>query len=287
MKTLLKWAAVSLVLIFFACGSFNAETENNIKGKLFIIGGGKRPPELVVELIKASGIDTAGYAMILPMSSAEPDTAAYYAIRQFREQQLSGEKLKTFSFPGFSENTLDSLSNARLIYITGGSQVRFMDAIAGTGIEEAVRKAYENGATIAGTSAGAAVMSQLMITGDEKKYPEYTGDFRTIEADNIIIKPGLGLLQNSIIDQHFLYRMRMNRLMTVVLEYPEQTGIGIDESTAILVQNNKAVVLGLSQVVVLKNPLKNKKVSNGLIGGAAMDLSVYLPGDTFDLDVKK
>lgn len=286
MTLLNKWVSVSLAFIFFACGSFNAEVEDNIKGKLFIIGGGKRPPELVAQLIKASGIDTAGYAMILPMSSVEPDTAAYYAIKQFSEQQLSREKFKTFSFPDFSEISLDSLRNAVLIYITGGSQVRFMDTIAGTGIAEAIKKAYENGATIAGTSAGAAVMSQLMITGDEKKHPEYTGDFRTIEADNLIIKPGLGLLQKSIIDQHFIYRMRMNRLMTVVLEYPEQTGIGIDESTAILVQNNKVTVLGLSQVVVLKNPLRNKKVTNGLIGGRAMDLSVYLPGDTFDLELK-
>jgi cyanophycinase len=275
---------MGLAILFFACQNAEPVIEKTSNGKLFIIGGGKRPPELVTELIKTSGMDSAGYAMILPMPSAEPDTAAFYAIKQFTDQQLSPDRFMKFPFPEFSVQALDSLKKARLIYITGGSQVRFMDTIAGLGITEAIREAFNNGATIAGTSAGAAVMSQMMITGDEKKHPEYTGNFRTIEAENLIVKPGLGLLEKSIIDQHFIYRMRMNRLVTVVLEYPEQMGIGIDESTAIVVEDNKARVVGDWQVIVLRNTQRKNKIQNGLLGGAGMELSVYLPGDSFELD---
>lgn len=254
-------------------------------GKLFIIGGGDRPPGLVQAMVEASGLDTEGYAIILPMASSEPDTSAFYGIRQFTELGLPAEKFRTYNFVkgDYPTAALDSLRGARLIYITGGDQGRFMEVVLGSPVYDAIHQAYRQGALIAGTSAGAAVMSREMITGNEYKHPEYTGEFRTIEAENIEIKEGLGLMPGAIVDQHFIYRMRMNRLISVALEYPGLACIGIDESTAILVEGDSATVVGDAQVILLRNTNGKGIAHNGLLGGQGMELSVLLPGDRFRL----
>ena len=255
------------------------------KGKLFIIGGGKRPPELVSELITVSGIEKAGEIVILPMSSAEPDTSIFYGTKQFTDLGISRSRITGMHFvkDSIPTNWIEQLQHAELIYIPGGSQSRFMEAVLHTPIHDAIQAAYLNGATIAGTSAGAAVMSEKMITGDEYKHPKYTGNFRTIESKNIILAEGLGLLKNAIVDQHFIRRMRMNRLISVVIEYPDQLAIGIDESTAIIVEQNQARVVGLSQVIVIRNPNHEVREQNGLLGADNLELSVKLSGETFTL----
>lgn len=280
-KTIL-FSLASLFLLSCSNSTDQMNSYNAVnKGKLFIIGGGKRPESLVKKLIQVSGIDSTGYTVILPMSSSEPDTSAYYGALQFKKQGI--QNIAAFNFEKeVSPNAkwIDSLKNAQLIYITGGDQRRFMDIVLNTEIHEAIKEAYKKGATVAGTSAGAAVMSKKMITGDEIKH-EYTGDYRTIEQENMIIEEGLGLLENAIIDQHFIWRMRMNRLMTVAIEHPNETAIGIDESTAIIVSGNTAEVAGISQVIVIKNPNKEIIARDSLLGAKNMNLSVYLPGDTF------
>ena len=254
-------------------------------GKLFIVGGGGQPHSLVKSLVQISGADTTGYAVILPMSSSVPDTSAFYADKRFRKAGV--DEIVTYNIQDASAvqpARLDSIKNARLIYMTGGDQRRFMDIVRGTKVQEAIQQAFLDGTTVSGSSAGAAVMSKKMITGDEKKHPEYTGDFRTIEANNMIIKEGVGLLENVIVDQHFVKRMRMNRLLTVVIEYPGYTGVGIDESTAILVQGNKAEVFGESQVIVIRNPNQGVRKKNDLLAAQDLLLGVYVPGETFYLE---
>ena len=250
-------------------------------GKLYIIGGGRRTPAMVHEMIKLSGVDTAGYIMIIPQASEEPDTAAFYAKKQFERQ--GDFKYKVLSIEHDSiidDNQVADVRNAALVYITGGVQSKLMDIIGNGPVHEAIIEAYNNGATIAGTSAGAAVMSRLMLTGNEFKHPEYTGDFRTIEADNMEIVEGLGLLENAIIDQHFIWRMRMNRLLSVALEYPGYKCIGIDESTAIIVNKGIAIVTGESQVIVLQNPHEARVNDSGLLSGHGLVMDVLFAGDT-------
>ncbi|MCF8307465.1 MAG: cyanophycinase [Bacteroidales bacterium] len=282
-----------LVLIGFTACKQGSETkqkdtipiQEQADGKLFIIGGGSQPPSLVKSMVEASGADTTGYAVILPMSSSVPDTSAYYAAKRFRKAGV--DDIVTYNIQDASATSnarLDSLKSAQLIYMTGGDQRRFMDIVRGTKVQEAIRKAFLEGATVSGSSAGAAVMSKKMITGDEKKHPEYTGDFRTIEADNMIIKEGVGLLENMIVDQHFIRRMRTNRLLSVVIENPGYMGVGIDESTAILVQDNKAEVFGESQIIVISNPNGEVRQKDGLLAAEDLSLDVYVPGETFFLD---
>lgn len=285
----MKFKLYLIILIAFVTTQSCRENEHKLKqkakGKLFIIGGGKRSNELMKNLVEISGADSDGYALVLPMASEIPDTVTYSAIKQFNEIGLKNVfELNILPTQIISKSLIDSIKNACLIYITGGDQNRFMSLDKDNVITDAITDAYQKGATISGTSAGAAVMSKKMITGKEFKHDEYTGNFRTIEANNIEIVNGLGLLQNAIIDMHFIKRMRMNRLISVCLENPEEACIGIDESTAILVEGNNAKVYGQSQVIVLHHKTAETKIVNGLLGAENLDLSIYLPGDQFSIN---
>lgn len=281
-----KIVFVLISLIITVACNFTKENENldSKKGKLFIIGGGKKSPELLRKMARVAELDSSGYTIVLPMSSSVPDTSGYWIKQDLKKINVSN--VHVFNLQSKAKMTkmkLDSVKNASLVYITGGNQNTFMKIAGNTPLVPAIREAYEKGAVIAGTSAGAALMSKKMITGNEFKHPEYTGDFKTIEANNIEIKNGLGLLKNAIIDQHFIQRMRMNRLLSACLENPDQTGIGIDESTAILVEGNNATVYGEGQVIVIRNTQMKSRVKNGLLGGNNLNLSVYLPGENFKI----
>lgn len=253
-------------------------------GQLFIIGGGSRPPQMIERMIREAGLHQEGYAIILPMASAEADSAIIWSGEQFAAAGV--ENVAGFNFTQDQpprQSQLDSLIRASLIYISGGSQSRFMDIVGGTPLQEAITQAYHRGAMIAGTSAGAAVMSQKMITGDELRHPEYRSTFAVIESENLDLAQGLGLIDHAIIDQHFVWRSRHNRLITAVLEHPELPGIGIDESTAILVKGDTAEVVGDSQVLVYRNPQASRTILNHKMGGRQLVLDIYLPGDTFSI----
>lgn len=270
-----------ILLLFFLLSflSFDDKKEN---GKLFIIGGGKRPPSLVQRMADEANL-SSGYGIVLSMSSAEPDTSSFYGIKQFKElgyKNVHGMFYTSENPP--SLGALDSIKNASLIYITGGSQNRFMKRIEKTGIEKAIHDCYENGGMIAGTSAGAAVMSEVMITGDEKNYPIYEDTGRSIERNNLIYGTGLGMLDNVIIDQHFIQRSRYNRLISAVIEHPQLKGIGIDESTAILVKGKTAEVVGESQVIVMESPKGIQKDATKM-SAQQISLRILRNGDTLKL----
>jgi cyanophycinase len=283
MKYIILTMSFLAMIAMNACqGPVQHDTKEVPEGSLFIIGGGSRPPALVARMVDEAGLRDGGYAVILPMSSSLPDSAIIWSGEQFFAQGL--ENITGFNFlPGEPprQEWVDSLKNASLIYISGGDQSRFMDIVYNTPIMDAIFEAYNNGAMIAGTSAGAAVMSEKMITGNELRHAEYRSTFPIIESENLELATGLGLLTTAIIDQHFVWRSRHNRLITAVLEHPGLPGIGIDESTAILVKGNEAEVVGDSQVLVFRNPQQSVKHYNDKMGGKSLQLDVFLPGDKF------
>jgi cyanophycinase len=274
-----------LALPFSACHQNPQAVDDDNQGSLFIIGGGSRPVPMMQRMIEEAGLDLDGYVVILPMASSEPDTSVFYISKQLRE--LGIHQIADFRLSPEVEtpqHRLDSIINARLIYIAGGDQNRFMEAIKDPPAIEAIRQCYLNGGMIAGTSAGAAVMSQKMITGNELKRSDYRETFRTIEAENIELGTGLGFVTTAIIDQHFVWRSRHNRLITAVIENPGLKGIGIDEATAILVKGNTAEVVGESQVIVYENPDKTFNSSeSGKLGARYLRMQVLLPGEKFRL----
>jgi cyanophycinase len=270
-----------ITFLSISCG--NQTNETAPKGQLYIIGGGKRPPEMVKQLIALSGVEQGKYIIVLPMSSSEPDTAAYWAMKQFKDQGVTN--ITYFNFKKgepADQSKLDSLENAGMIYIAGGDQSLFMGVVKETPTYTAIHNAYSKGTVIAGTSAGAAVMSRKMITGNQLKHPEMNG-YKTIQPRNIEIAEGLGLVTTAIIDQHFIWRERMNRLISVSIENPNELAIGIDESTAILVKGDSATVFGISQVVVLNATKASTAAADSLLGAAGIKLNVYLPGQRFSL----
>lgn len=254
------------------------------KGKLFIIGGGDRPPSLMKALVDAAALTKGGYVVVLPMSSASPDTSYYYFKADL--EPACKNPIVNFNFTKEKVNDkswLDSLAKAKLIFITGGDQDRFMAAVLNTPVYEAIHAAYRNGATIAGTSAGAAVMSQHMITGNELTDTTYRATFRKVVDKNIEIKTGLGLLTTAVIDQHFIVRSRYNRLLSALAKFPDLDCIGIDEETAVIVQGNNVEVAGERQVVVMKKPEQLKITEDGLVKLKEMQFSIYTNGDRFKI----
>jgi cyanophycinase len=277
------YPAILLIIISLLYCVNNGDGEN-VKGKLFIIGGGDRTDAMMNELVDLAGIRTEGYAYILPMASSVPDSSILWTKEDFIVtgiRNISGYNFLSGLTPPRAQ--LDSLRNAKLVYICGGDQSRFMSVVLNSPVMDAIIHAYTNGAVIAGTSAGAAVMSKKMITGNQKKHSDSEAGFVTIESDNIEITEGLGFLTDVIIDQHFIKRQRLNRLVAASIENPDQLCVGIDESTAIIVDGNYATVTGISQVVVIKNRDKIKNVKDGRLGTGGLQLSVYLPGDKFRL----
>lgn len=280
----MKIKIAALLLCALAFLSVSCKNNSNClkpKGQLYIIGGGKRPAEMVKQLIALSGAENGNYIIVLPQASSEPDSAAYWAMKQFKDQGVTNTKYFNFKKGEVVEQAkLDSLENAGMIYIAGGDQSLFMGVVLNTPVYNAIHNAYKKGAVIAGTSAGAAVMSKKMITGNQLKHPKMEG-YKTIQPNNIEIAEGLGLVTTAIFDQHFIWRERMNRLISVSIENANELAIGIDESTALLVKGDSATVFGVSQVVVLNATNANTVATDSLLGVNGIELNVYLPGQRF------
>ncbi len=136
------------------------------------------------------------------------------------------------------------LDTATGIFMSGGSQLKLSQRLPGTPLGDALHRAHARGAVIGGTSAGASIMSQFMISmGDEGITPRQR---------HSQLSAGLGLLEGVIIDQHFAQRARYGRLMSMVAASPSLIGIGIDEDTAIEVRDRTTfTVHGSGAVFVL------------------------------------
>jgi cyanophycinase len=229
-------------------------------GTLFIIGGGARPESLMKKLYETVG-DAEASAAVLTMASSEPDSAWWYLQRDLERAGFTNTWHFDTRFP-VSVNTVDSLRSANLLFISGGDQSAFLKRADTLNVIRAIHEAFDNGAVIAGTSAGAAVMSKVMITGDQLKDSVYESTYSRLEANNAVYAEGLGLIDRAIIDQHFIERSRYNRMFTALHDFQGTPVIGIGESTALIVRGNEAEVAGTGQVVVGrlngKTSVKNK-----------------------------
>jgi cyanophycinase len=173
------------------------------------------------------------------------------------------------------------LDDATGILLSGGSQLRLSQFLPGTPVGEALHRAHARGAVIAGTSAGASVMSEFMISmGEEGVTP--------IQRSSQV-SAGLGLLRGVVVDQHFGQRTRYGRLMSVIAASPHLLGVGVDEDTAMEVTDGRRfTVLGSGAVFVLDcrnattDAPDSRRGAPMLVSGAVVHT---LPaGATFDLE---
>ncbi|MCX3263762.1 cyanophycinase [Pedobacter agri] len=275
----------AFLLAFLLGVSLFANAQNKTaKGNLFIIGGGNRSDALMKQMLHTAELKPSDYIIVLPMASEVPD--AGFGTLSTQLQKLDPRTIKNFNFARHEVNDkkwTDSLANAKLIYILGGDQSRFMNVVLNTPVYAAIHKAYQNGATIAGTSAGAAVMSKYMITGKQLLDTVYKETFNKLWDKNIEFSQGMVLLENTIIDQHFLKRNRYNRLISALAAYPDLVCVGIDESTAIIVHGNNATVAGESQVIRLAKPKNLKKTDEGLIKFNQAEFGIFTAGDVIEI----
>jgi cyanophycinase len=255
------------------------------KGTLFIIGGGDKSKSLMQQLVTTAQLQAGDYIAFLPMATEEPDTSYYYIKEDFAG--VCNNKVISFNFKKNDVNKtswIDSVRHAKLIYLGGGDQSRFMNIALHTPIQTAIQQAYKNGATVAGTSAGAAMMTHYMITGNQLLGDTtYESTFPKLWNNNLEIKEGLSLLDSAIIDMHFIARSRYNRLLTAIAKYPTLPCIGIDEGTAIIVHGKHVKVGGASQVIVFSGPQHLKVTKDGLIKFDNVKMSIYTEGDSFQL----
>lgn len=279
---------IALIPLFSNCSSDSGESRN--RGHLVIIGGGERPDYLMEKIVELAGGNQA-HILIVPNASSDSVEAAESMQAQFREYGAGKVEYVYLSRSSVnSDSTLERLDGVTGVFFTGGSQRRLQEVLEGSYFLQKMQALYDNGGVVSGTSAGAAVMSPLMITGDELVNSDTTHSFGIIREKNIEVRDGFGLIESAIIDQHFIRRKRFNRLFSLVLENPELLGIGIDESTAIIVNpDNKFTVLGERSVLVLDASRANgiRTDPRGNLAGSAIKLHLLVSGQRFDLKTRK
>lgn len=250
-------------------------------GTLIIIGGGEISDAFRTEILQRGHWQKGNKIAVLTLASDWDSSfiSINQAFRKITQEDCIPLDSVTIHDPAY----LDSLREARFIYLGGGDQVRFMQRIAGTPVKKIIQEAYQRGATIAGTSAGASVMSRLMVTGTSPRDSVSSTALKGIWHDAVDYDTGLALLDSVIIDQHFVVRSRYNRLFTGMMDHPHCQAVGINESTAIVVQAKRATVIGESQVIVLQKPKGIRRLRDGNLGAQRIELAVYLPGDSFPI----
>ena len=260
-------------------------------GHLIIVGGGPLPDAIERRFVELAG--GAGKARIVafPMASKDPD-AGREIVKDFEKLGARAERI-VLDRAGATEEAARRLDGVTGVWFGGGDQALLTAALSGTPVERAIHERYLAGAVVGGTSAGAAVMSTPMITGDEKhpggsRPPKDSSDsasaFMTIARDNIVTADGFDLLPGAIVDQHFVRRRRLNRLISVVLEHPERVGVGIDESTALEVgPDGSWKVLGESVAVVFDaRQARITPPGQAPLGAAGVAMQVLPAGSLYD-----
>ena len=207
-------------------------------GTLLICGGGKLPDELRRRFYDRAGGDYARLVVIPGLYVGDDDELSEAFLDPWRRLGARSVQLVSARSPKLANAArfVQAVASATGVWLGGGDQEWLAATYSGTDVEREIKRLLQRGGVVGGSSAGAAVMSPLMIAG---------GRSDAVEAS------GLGLLPDSVIDQHLLKRNRLNRLLGVVTAHPELIGIGVDERTAleIRLRNNHLSVIGDSYVV--------------------------------------
>jgi cyanophycinase len=214
----------------------------NSKGKLIIIGGGTIPDSLFTFFANYCG---------------GKDQPIVYIPTATEDEEFiqKGEHLLKFSTRGFTHlstihtrnkkiaddpKNIELMRHAKGLYFGGGDQDLIAAAYGGTKLYDEFIALLNRGGVIMGTSAGATIMGSLLIGGDPRKDLTQTYHF----------KPAFSFMKNTAIDQHVLARNRQFDLIPVIEQYPNTLGVGLDESTAMIVEAGKFKIWGLSYAMI-------------------------------------
>jgi cyanophycinase len=218
-------------------------------GLLMAIGGAEdkvRERIVLRRFVEACGGPHATI-VVLATASELPETGERYADLFYGMHAQTIEVLRIRTRADALEvgpEVHDLLEYATGFFMTGGSQIRISSALGGTALAATLRRRHAEGMVVAGTSAGAAVLSRHMISMGESG--------GTPKRRLVQMAQGLGFTPDLVIDQHFRRRDRMGRLITALSYNPEPLGVGVDEDTAAVVDADGVLtVLGSGAVTVV------------------------------------
>lgn len=258
-------------------------------GTLIVVGGHEDredQPQILEEIVRRAGKGRFVVTTVASASNADALAEEYRAafaglgVRDVVHLDV-GERVDATD-----ARRVACLDRATAVFFTGGDQLRITSLLGDTPVFQRIQEIYRKGGLVAGTSAGASAMSTTMLVSGPSDTTPRLGDV-------VAMAPGLGLLDNVILDQHFAERGRLGRLVAAVAQNPANLGVGIDENTAIVVEGGRRFrVVGCGGVYVLDaRDLTRTNIVEATDGTpvAAYDIRLHLlaRGDTFDLATRR
>lgn len=257
------------------------------RGYVIPIGGAeakRKDPVILKRFVKLCGAQDARI-LVIPTASQLDETGPLY--RDLFEDMGA----RAVSIPieerddCYQDNILEKLEKTTGIFITGGNQLRLSTILGGTPVARAIRRLNAAGVHMAGTSAGAAIISEHMIAGGRSgPSPRESG---------VVLAPGLGLTNRAIIDQHFNRRGRLGRLLAALSFNPFACGLGIDENTAAFIAPDGVMEVVGNGTVTVVDPADLRHSSMSYVGKAeavsmiGLKLHVLAHGSQFNLETRE
>jgi cyanophycinase len=251
-------------------------------GALFVIGGAEDREDTMVILSHFAERIGSGKLVISTLASGYADEVWEIYRTLFTSMGVKSVEHLCMDYRDESpeDPRLGVLADATAVFFTGGDQLRITTRLGGTALSERIEKIYRQGGIIAGTSAGATALGEMMLVGSPSE--------GICRLSDIQMTPGLGLAKNMIIDQHFSERGRIRRLLGAVAENPRMLGIGVDEDTAVVVESDGTFhAVGSGAVYVVDgHDLSYTNISevsfNRAMSVFGVKLHVLSNGDRFD-----
>ena len=237
-------------------------------GSLVIVGGGKIPASITSRFVELASSPNANYIVIPTAGDGEIDVAKTKRdfIKQFGVTNVTVLHTRDRTVAN-TRKFAEPIRHASAVWFPGGRQWRLADSYLNTRTEREIKALLKRGGVVCGTSAGATIQGSYLVRG-------------AVEGNTIMMakghETGFALLPNSAIDQHIIKRHREADLDPVIETHPKLLGIGIDESTAIVVRGSRFEVIGDSKVAIHDGKQHGGK-----------GYYFLSPGDQFDLRARR
>jgi cyanophycinase len=256
----------------------------NPPGPLVIIGGAEDKTEassILREFVSLAG-GAKSNIVVIAVASDYPSQVGETYVKTFKK--LGAKKVTVLDIrrreDANEEQAVDAIRKATGVFFTGGTQLRITRQLGGTAVDTELHRRHEDGLVLGGTSAGAAMMSSIMITGGIES--------KSFRLGMVELGPGMEFVSGVLIDQHFEERGRLRRLLSAIAQYPRDLGVGIDEDTAAIVRDGILEVKGTGCVTVVDaggltftNITQLKK--NDILTMCGIKVHILADGFRFDL----
>lgn len=261
-----------------------AQSPPPMVGTLFIVGGGTQPAALVQDFVQRAGGPGKARIAIFAMASASGERSGVTKANELRALGADAHAIWITRAQADLDSVVHLLDEVTGVWFGGGDQNLLIAALRGSKVERAIRARFDAGAVIGGTSAGAAVISSPMITGEELLRRDTTESWTRVQRGTVQVDSGFSYLTNAIVDQHFLRRKRQNRLLSLVLAEAPHLGVGIDEGTALIVEPSGLWrIAGASTALIFDaRSAARTTPTSPVLGAAEVRMHVLPSGATFD-----